>query len=166
MKDIIHLVGSPPTEQNTGSQTGYGLEWEGDWQASRSLRLKGNYAFQRSTDETSNRDAGNAPHHHIYVRAEWKYRPGWMLTPQVNGVAGRKRVSGDTREAIDDYVTLNLTLRRKMQGNPLGLALMVNNVFDTDAREPTQFANGAANIPNDLPLPGRNVLLEVGYDFQ
>lgn len=151
------------TAQNTGSQTGYGFEWEWNWRLNRELKLRGNYAFQRSTDDATNRDAGNAPHHHIYARADWKFMPEWNLTPQLNWVAGRKRVAGDARSQIDDYATVDLTLRRKLKNDPWGLAASLRNLFDADAREPSLAPGG---IPNDLPLPGRNFYLELSYGFQ
>ena len=150
------------TNQNTGSQTGYGLEWEWDWRLNRELKLHGNYAYQRSTDDAANHDAGNAPHHHIYARADWKFMPAWSLTPQLNWVAGRERVAGDARPQIDDYATVDLTLRRKQKSDPWGMAASLRNLFDTDAREPSLAPGG---IPNDLPLPGRNFYLELSYDL-
>ncbi|MBI3345249.1 MAG: TonB-dependent receptor [Gammaproteobacteria bacterium] len=166
--DNIRFVPDPApattsTAQNTGSQTGYGFEWEWNWRLNRELKLRGNYAFQRSTDDATNHDAGNAPHHHIYARAEWKFTPEWNLMPQINWVAGRERVAGDARPQIDNYTTLDLTLRRKQKGEPWGVAGSVRNLFDADVREPSLAPGG---IPNDLPLPGRNFYLELSYNLQ
>ena len=167
MADSIRLVpdaapATTSTNQNTGSQTGYGFEWEWDWRLNRELKLQGNYAFQRSTDDAANHDAGNAPRHHIYARADWKFMPEWNLTPQLNWVAGRKRVAGDARPQIDDYATVDLTLRRKVKNDSWGMAASLRNLFDADAREPSLAPGG---IPNDLPLPGRNFYLELSYDL-
>ncbi len=152
------------TAQNTASQTGYGFEWEWDWRFHRQLKLYGNYAFQHSTDDATGHDAGNAPHHHLYGRADWKFTPEWSLTPQLNWVADRERVAGDTRPKIDDYVTLDVTLRRnKQHSDPWGVAASVHNIFDADAREPSLAPGG---IPNDLPLAGRSFYLELSYDLQ
>ncbi len=166
-KDIIRFVPDPApattiTAQNTGGQNGYGFEWEWDWRLSRELKLRGNYAFQRSTDDATKHDAGNAPRHHIYARADWKFMPEWNLTPQINWVAGRERVAGDARPQIDDYATVDLTLRRKQKNDPWGMAASLRNLFDTDAREPSA---APGSIPNDLPLPGRNFYLELSYDL-
>lgn len=166
--DTIRFVPDPApattsTARNTGSQTGYGFEWEWDWRLNRKLKLHGNYAYQRSTDDAANHDAGNAPRHHIYARADWKFMPEWSLTPQLNWVAGRERVVGDARPQIDDYATVDLTLRRKQKNDPWGIAASLRNLFDADAREPSLAPGG---IPNDLPLPGRNFYLELRYDFQ
>jgi iron complex outermembrane receptor protein len=47
------------------------VEVESNWTVTRELQLSGNYAWQRSTDETNHTDAGYAPHHHLYGRADW-----------------------------------------------------------------------------------------------
>jgi iron complex outermembrane receptor protein len=168
MKDILRYVPDPApattiTAQNTGGQNGYGFEWEWDWRLNRELKLRGNYAFQRSTDDATKHDAGNAPHHHLYLRSDWKFRLGWNLDTQLNWVADRERVVDDARPAIDDYVTVDLTLLHKERSDPWGMAASVRNLFDANAREPSP---APGSIPNDLPLPGRNFYLELSYDFQ
>jgi outer membrane receptor for ferrienterochelin and colicins len=70
--------------QNAGRQHGDGFETELVWDASPSLRLTGNYARQRSIDETTNQDAGNAPRHHLYARADWRFMPRWTLDAHLN----------------------------------------------------------------------------------
>lgn len=167
MQDIIRFVADPApattaTAKNTGSQTGYGLEWEAAWDVTNTWRLSGNYAYQRSTDDATNTDAGNAPHHHIFAHADWRFQPGWSLGTQVNRVADRRRTTGDSRPAVPDYTTVDMTLRRMSKGEPWNMALSVFNLFNVDAREPTV---SPGRIPNDLPLAKRNFMLEVGYDF-
>jgi iron complex outermembrane receptor protein len=167
MSDIIRFVPDPApatsaTAQNTGEQTGYGLEWEFSWRASRNVLFYGNYAFQRSEDESTNTDAGNAPHHQFYLRADWRFRPEWHLTPQVLWIADRERVVGDPRPDPDDYQIVDLTLRRTRIRDHWDAAVSVRNLFDEDAREPSP-APGL--ILNDLPLPGRSFYVELRYLF-
>lgn len=163
MQDIIRFVGSPATAQNVGEQTGHGFEWEWEWKAANTLRLSGNYAWQRSTDEQTGEDAGNAPQQHLYARADWQFRPLWILDTQLNWIADRERVAGDNRPPVDDYTTVDLTLHRKNKADAWSLALSIVNVLDAEAREP---ALAEINIPNDLPLVGRSAYLELSYDFQ
>ena len=169
MNDVIRFVANAdPTTgnsaQNAGHQHGNGLEVEFSWDASTALRLSGNYAFQRSIDESTHQDAGLAPHHHAYLRTDWRFVPGWTLSGQVNWVADRLRQAGDTRPEIADYATADLTLRTTQLGKDWELALSVRNLFNADAREPTA-ASSAINIPNDLPLPGRGAYLELRYQL-
>lgn len=157
MDDILRFVADPApattrTAQNSGSQTGYGLEWEVKWDITKQLRLSGNYAFQRSRDEITGQDAGNAPHHHVYMRTDWKFAPQWILDTQLNWIADRKRVAGDPRPPIDDYTTVDFVLRGKKLWKDWDASVILRNAFDADAREPSP---SPGLIPNDLPLPGR-----------
>ncbi len=167
MKDVIRFVSNADpttgsTAQNAGNQHGRGLELEFTWGAADDLRLSGNYAYQHSIDENTNQDAGLAPHHHAYLRTDWRFIPGWTLSGQVNWVADRMRQAIDSRPKIADYTTADLTLRTTQLRKDWEFAFSVRNLFNVDAREPTA-ESSAANIPNDLPLPGRSLYLELRY---
>ena len=165
MRDILRFVQNPDTSytaQNAGRQHGQGMEVELVWEARSDLRLSGNYAQQRSIDETTNQDAGNAPRHHAYARADWRFMPHMTLDTQLNYVAGRKREPSDPRPAIADYHTVDLTLRSQLRNSDWDFAFKVLNLFDADAREPSP-APGL--IPNDLPLAPREWRLELTHQF-
>jgi iron complex outermembrane receptor protein len=167
MKDVIRFVANADpttgtTAQNAGNQRGNGLELEFTWDATANVRLLGNYAYQHSIDENTNQDAGLAPHHHAYLRTDWRFGPGWTLSGQVNHVADRKRQAGDSRPQIADYTTVDLTLRTVRLHKDLELAFSVRNLFNVDAHEPTSGA-AAVNLPYDLPLPGRSVYAEMRF---
>jgi len=159
MNDIIRNVGG--TYANTGAQNGQGAEFEAVWDASRSLRLTGSYSLQRSIDEATQQDAGYAPHHHIYARADWRFTQNWMTSTQVNWVAERKRSPGDLRPDIADYTTVDLTLRTKNSINGWDFSASIRNMFDADVREPS-LAPGTA-LPNDLPMAPRSVYFQAVY---
>jgi outer membrane receptor protein involved in Fe transport len=165
--DIIRFVFDPETTtrtaQNTGEQIGYGLELEADWQPTRSFRLLGNYSYQRSIDEATDEDAGNAPHHQVYLRADWEFLPDWHFNPQLNWIIDRDRVAGDNRPDIDDYSLVDLTVRRKNIKDHWEIAFAVRNLFDSDAREPSPAM--PVLIPDDLPLAGRSFFGEIRFRF-
>jgi iron complex outermembrane receptor protein len=166
MKDILRFVQDASTgistAQNAGRQHGNGMEVELVWDAAANLRLSGNYALQHSIDETTNQDAGNAPRHHAYARADWRFMPRWTLDTQLNYVADRKREPLDPRPPIADYHTVDLTLRSKNQSSDWDVAFKVLNMFNADAREPSP-APGL--IPNDLPLAGRAWRVELSHQL-
>ncbi|MBI1887133.1 MAG: TonB-dependent receptor [Nitrosomonadales bacterium] len=166
MKDILRFVQDPATgistAQNAGRQNGQGFEVELAWEASQSLRLSGNYAQQHSVDAATDHDAGNAPRHHLYARADWSFMPGWAADTQLNYIAGREREPGDARPAIADYHTVDLTLRNQSRSDDWDFAVTVRNLFDADAREPSP-APGL--IPNDLPLAPREWRFELRYQL-
>ncbi len=144
------------TFQNTGDQTGHGMELEASWNPVPALRLSGNLSLQRSTDEASGKDAGLAPHQRMFARADWNLAPSWSTSMTLNHVAERK--PGDTRPTVADYSTCDLSLRRdKLFGNWEARAT-ITNAFDADAREPSV---APGNIPFDLPLPGRAFAIQL-----
>jgi iron complex outermembrane receptor protein len=166
MHDIIRPVANPApavgtTYQNVGSQHGSGMELEAVWEAGRTLRVSGNYAYQQSIDEASGRDAGYAPHHHLYARADWRVGGDWLLSPQINRVVDRRRAAGDTRPAVPDYTTFDVTARTADTYRQWDLAVSVRNLFDADVREPS-LAPGTA-IPDDLPMAPRSLWLQTVY---
>ena len=167
MRDVIRLTANADpttgsTFRNAGAQTGNGFELEFTWDAATDVKLSGNYAYQRSIDETTHQDAGLAPHNRVYLRADWAFAAGWTISGQVNRVADRKRQAGDTRAPIADYTTTDLTLRTTKLHKDVELAFSVRNLFNVDAREPTAAA-AAINLPYDLPLPRRSFFAELTY---
>lgn len=148
------------TYQNTGDQTGRGVELEAGWDATRTVRFAGHISLQRSTDEASGKDAGLAPHRRLFGRADWRIGGGWQAGAIVNHVAGRQREPGDLRPAIADYTSTDLTLRHDAGSWSVRTTLL--NAFDKDRREPTL---SPGNVPFDIPLPGRALNVELGLRF-
>ncbi|MFZ6653616.1 TonB-dependent receptor plug domain-containing protein [Undibacterium sp. TJN19] len=166
MQDIIRAVpnnvpGTGATFFNTGNQSGHGLEAELNWDVHKDLKLIANYSYQHSLDETSQLDAGYAPHHHLYARADWQINKTWSLTPQLNWVADRKRAAGDNRPPVADYTSLDLSLRTQRGRGNWEFSATVRNLFNADIREPS-LAPGLA-IPNDLPVAPRTIYLQAVY---
>ncbi|TAN66118.1 MAG: TonB-dependent receptor [Methylobacter sp.] len=132
-----------------------------EWKASSTLKFLGNYAVQKSRDEALNHDAGNAPHHQVYLRANWEFMPNWQLTPQAKWIIDRSRVANDNRPAVADYTWVDMTLRRQHIAKHWEVAFSVRNLFDVDAQAP-----GMAVIPNDLPLRVGVFLRKSGLTFK
>lgn len=168
-KDIILFVpdsgATTRTAQNAGSQTGYGLEFEFKWKPVREFSLFGNYSYQKSKDEITNKDSGNSPQQQVFLQAQWSFLPDWDFSTQLNWVIDRQRPPGDNRSDIDDYQTVDITLRRKKIKKSWEVAFTVRNLFDVDVREPSLSGNPAAAIPNDLPMAGRSIAAEVRFQF-
>ena len=168
MSNIIRLVDF--VYQNTGRQTGNGMELEAAWDVSSVVRVSGNYSFQYSIDKAVEHDAGNAPHNQAYARTDWRFMSGWAMDAQVNWIGERTRVTGDTRPALAGYTTVDLTLRTDKSSKGWAFALSVRNLFNADAREPSpyDFTPGShpfISVPNDFPLAGRYGYLQATYTF-
>lgn len=166
--DIIQFVpdssGSTRTAQNAGEQTGYGMEFEVNWSATENLSVTSNFSIQNSTDETMDVPAAKSPEKQFYLRADWILPRDWRVNMQANWVMDRNRVFGDLRPQIDDYIVVDLSVRKRLRKS-FELGLTVNNAFDEDAREPSANAVPMPFIPNDLPLSGRTILGEIRYSF-
>jgi iron complex outermembrane receptor protein len=178
MRDIIRAVANTAgsnltTYQNSGDQTGRGMELETVWDASRSLRLTGNYSYQKSIDVATDTDAGYAPHHHVYARGDWRFTDGWMASAQVNWVIERERAAGDTRPDVPNYNTVDLTVRTARSKGEWNFAASIRNLFNATVLEPSLFAAPVAGhpeiptslIPNDLPQAGRSFYLQAVYSL-
>ncbi|MGS2724553.1 TonB-dependent receptor plug domain-containing protein [Porticoccus sp. GXU_MW_L64] len=172
--DIILFEPDPAGRraQNAGEQSGYGLELNAEWEVSDQFTLSGNLSWIDTTDERTGTSAGNSPEQQIYLRSDWQLAPGWHLNVQANWVAGRERVAVDIRPEIDDYLIVDSTLRFAPDNRDWEFALIVKNLFDEDAREPSPGGDITAIpvplpafIPNDLPLAGRAVFGEFRYRF-
>ncbi|MFA7293716.1 MAG: TonB-dependent receptor, partial [Rhodocyclaceae bacterium] len=178
MKDTIRampnaVAGTGSTFTNTGKQNGRGAELELVWDLSRTVRFTGSYSNQKTIDEATNTDTGYAPHHHVYARADWRFAGNWLLSPQLNWVAERKRAVGDTRPAVSDYTSADLTLRAERGKGQWSFAASIRNLFNATAREPTLYAAAVPGrpdiptslIPYDLPLPERSFYLQAAYSL-
>ncbi|HBD12800.1 MAG TPA: TonB-dependent receptor, partial [Porticoccaceae bacterium] len=168
-KDIIQYVtdisGGTRTAQNEGEQNGHGIEFEANWEVNDWLTVLTNYSWQDSEDENTDTDAANAPEQQFYIRGMAELPHEVDLNIQVNSVMDRNRAFGDVRSDIDDYTTVDVTLRKRFAGDQLELSLLAKNLFDEDAFEPSLNATPVPLIPNDLPLAGRRILGEVRYKF-
>lgn len=158
LANVNPITGS--TAQNTGGQTGRGFELEASWNPNSELRLSTSYSVQKTTDDSTKLDAGLAPHKRLYLRSDWRFAPAWSVSANLNHVADRLREPGDKRPTIADYSLVDLSLRRERLWSNWNVSVSVRNLFNRDAREPT-FAPG--NVPNDIPLPGRAVWLQLEY---
>ena len=162
---LIDYVADPApattkTAQNARDQKGQGFEIESEWMASDTLRILANFSYQHSTDSSNGAVVPDVPAMKFYANAHWKFMPGWSLDGQYFWVGDRHRADNDTRPEIADYDIVNLTLRRKNILKHWDFAVAVRNLFDEDAREPSQPA-----IPNDFPLEHRSFWAELRYTF-
>ncbi|MCK4620832.1 MAG: TonB-dependent receptor [Desulfuromonadales bacterium] len=162
--DLIEFVpdanGTTRTAQNERDQKGYGFEVEMIWNARKNLQIHGNYAWQHSEDSATGKRIADAPGQQAFLSASWAFLPLWSLNPQINWVADRKRAADDSREEINDYTLVHLTLHRKEIYNHWDFSLAIRNLLDEEAYEPS-----TATIPDDYPLEGRSCWAEISYRF-
>jgi outer membrane receptor for ferrienterochelin and colicins len=162
---VPNASGTASIAQNARDQKGHGFEIEAEWLVTDTLRLRGNVAYQQSKDKKTGEIVPDAPGLEFYGNAHWKFLPDWSLDGQYFWVGDRHRAEGDPRPKIKDYDLVNLTLRRKNILKHWEFAVAVRNLFDEDAREPSQYSEPIIPIPNDYPLEGRSFWAELRYTF-
>ncbi|MBQ0712522.1 MAG: TonB-dependent receptor [Porticoccus sp.] len=171
-EDIIQFVpvgGGASEAQNNGEQTGHGVEFETTWQAFRDLELSSNFSWQKSEDRNLDADAAHSPEKQLYMAANWQPTELWNIHVQANWVMDRNRAAGadDFRSDIDNYALVDLTIRRKSLWDHVDIALLVKNLFDEGAREPSLAGGVGFPVPieDDLPLAGQTISGEIRYNF-
>lgn len=145
--------------QNLNSQKGYGIEMESRWRPSDPLLFSVAFAWQHSEDMRTGESIADAPGRQLSLSLLWKLKPSWSVYGSANWVADRERAAGDVRSEISDYTIVNATLRRSL-GQQWELAASLRNLFDKDAREPSD-----GKIANDYPLEGRSLYAEIRYNL-
>ena len=113
-------------------------------------------------DQTTQQDAGYAPHRHVYGRADWRFASAWFVSGQLNWVAERKRAAGDARPDVPDYTSVDVALHADRTRQGWDFSASIHNLLDADIREPSKKDSG---ITYDLPMPGRTLWLQVRYSL-
>ncbi len=170
IKDLIENSPKPGinalVSSNIGEREGSGLEWELTWKASHDFNITGNYAFQDARDTQNGGSVGDSPRQKIFVMGQWQASEHWQVSTTINWVADRHRVKNDPRGKIDDYVMTDLIITQRNALKDWGFELIVRNLFDVDAREPSPYAATApkgAVMPDDYPLASRGFFLSMFY---
>lgn len=160
-KRLIEFVLQPATgvqlAENVGTRRGTGAEFSGRWQVMPGLSADFNYSYVDEKNEWS-RPQPDVPRQMAYLGAHWQPNHEYHTYLGAKWVADRARAFGDTRPPIRDYVWGTARLERRFEN--LSLSLTIENLFDVDAREPS---NGS--IPGDYPLAGRQWILEANWRF-
>lgn len=151
--------GTLSTFRNNGGQNGYGTELEWNWQLAEKLGVTGNYAWQNAQSENTHSRVAGVPEHHVYVALQWRLFPQWQLQPQLNWIGGRLDPL-DPGRSLDDYETIDLTLRGKKLFGHLNLSASLRNALDANNFEPAP-----VQLPENLPLPGRSFYFEASVNF-
>jgi len=165
--EIDDIIRFAPMANNGDGQTGRGFEFELEWELNSLTHVVGNFTYQCAEDEFVDESAADAPQQQVYLRLDRQLAPNWYFSGQLNSVMDRKRAAGDSRSDIDDYTTLDVTLKGEELLSGVTLAVSVFNLTDADVREPGLYdaLSGTVAIPYDLPLPGRSFMLTVSKNW-
>ena len=147
IKDLIAIPSGTVTYKNGGNQNGYGTELEWNWKIAEQWNVMGNYAWQNARNNTTNSRVTGVPEHHVYTAVRWQFLPQWQIQPQINWVGGRKNLPTDHRP-LQDYETIDLTLRGQKLLGHLNMAASIHNLFDANNFDPASPAAVAAKHSN------------------
>ena len=158
MIDYIDNGDGTKTAQNFNSIKGQGVELEANWKINKEWSIIANYAYQKTTNEETDKQQPYIPRQQFFLDVRWSFMPDWLAAAQLNWIGDRKRADGDTRKDIDDYTLVNMSLRRKNIAKYWEIAASIKNLFNEDAREPSD-----GSIFDDYPMNERSVFIELRY---
>ncbi len=169
-KDLIEAIpdeGEPTsTTQNARDQEGRGYEIEVDWKPMDTLHVSSSFSWQQARDDATDDPIAYIPQRQFTTNVYWQLYEKWFINSQLNWVGDRERTQTDTRSLISNYTLIDLNIIRKDVVKNLDMGLMIRNLADRDAREPSEpGAPGLIEFPNDFPLESRSVTFEIRYDF-
>ncbi len=148
-------IAAPYQFKNFDQYVTRGVDLEAQWQASKTFWLSASMSHMQEVDSPL-RDLG-IPLQQAFLRADWAFLPKWNWDLQANWFDGRP-VYG-SRVQIDSYTLANTTVRY-VHDKQWEFAASIRNMLDVDAADYSH-----KNIPNNLPLPGRNFFGEIRYKF-
>jgi iron complex outermembrane receptor protein len=160
LRDLIEyqtIEGGIQEAINIGEQTNWGAELSVSWKPIPTVKIIGHLSYLKAEDQTGVAIA-NIPTQTTYLQANWKINQNWQLFINHKWINERNRVVTDTRANLAGYNWINARLAWQHQN--LTVALMANNLGDKQAKEPS-----TGSISDDLPLHGRLVMLELGYQY-
>jgi outer membrane receptor for ferrienterochelin and colicins len=163
--DLISETTDPlRTFENSAGANGYGFELITAYRFNEQLSFDVNYTFLQLDPRSDSNDSFvvGAPQHDIFTQINWAFIKDWHVNLSSDWILGRQRATSDRRAAIDDYVLVNLALRRDNLLDGLGLTFKVNNLFDVEASHPS--INGTA-VPYDYPIAGIAFMGQVEMSF-
>ena len=154
------------TYENSGTQQGYGVEAEIDWQLVQNLNLSANYAWQYNRLIEKGIEAPFAPSKQIYTRLIWNMTNFWLLIPELHYLGSRPRDLGETRNAVKISTRLDLMLKYQNHYENWDFTVRMRNLLNEGLREPSignSSITGGAALANDIPMEGLRIIAEFRY---
>ncbi|MFT4924854.1 MAG: outer membrane receptor for ferrienterochelin and colicins [Phenylobacterium sp.] len=159
IRHVLDPVQNVNRAQNVGQQKGRGGELSLRWKPRANITINANYSRLHATDDVGV-DVADVPKQMGYLSINWGINQHWNGFIDSKWVAERMRASSDLRPKIDNYLHCSARLAHKNLFPGLTLALIAKNLFNEDARAPSD-----GRIADDYPLAGRQWLFELNYVF-
>ena len=159
-KDQISNSTADPEFKNLVDTDIYGLELEYKGNLTPNDQLYVNYSYVEGEDN-SGVSLSNVAHHLAKGYYIFNFNDSFSFSTIAKHVGAKRRVSGDDRDKVDAYTTLDASVRYENKRHEYSLTLSLKNIFDEDVRYPSQ--------PNtyyeDYRQEGRNFLVAFTKEF-
>jgi len=157
--DQIDNINSDHIYQNSSESDIYGFECELKLPIGLHDTLYANYSY---VDGQENQDEplSNSATHMLkgFYRHQFNESIDYALIGKY--VGSKERAAYDSRESLDAYATLDMTLGYQTP-KKLSLRLSIKNIFDADVKYPSS----PYNYDNDFPQEGRSVMVTLTKVF-
>lgn len=158
--DFVPSLQGTQVAQNALDQTGYGAEFEVDWELNSTITVGANYAYQMSKNDDTGSQIPYAPVHQASAFGTLKFLSQWSLYSEINWIGKRRRDALDNRPDVSDYALVNANIRRSNVMDMFDFSVTVRNIFDKKAYEP-----GPIELSDDYVLEGRSIWAEISMHF-
>ncbi|WP_373002453.1 TonB-dependent receptor plug domain-containing protein [Sulfurimonas sp.] len=164
-KDQIYNTAADPTYRNVVDTDIYGFEFEYKGNLTSSDQLYFNYAYVRGTsyikDEDKSESLPNVANHLAKGYYIYNISNSLSLSGLAKYIGSKERVSGDTRDTLEAYSTLDTSLNYKNKKYNYTIALSLKNIFDATVKYPSP----PKTYSEDYEQEGRNFLIALTKKF-
>ena len=158
LTSAVSVSPNPVAFTNADKINGIGFESEGRYVLNDDLDFSVNYSYHGVSNSNQ---TGLLPEHMIKALINWEFSKGWLIGTQLNWIGERRRPANDPRSNLSGYFIAGITLSTKI-AKPLEFTLRANNIFGTNAKEPSLNPN---LLPGDVPINDRSILGQIKWSF-
>jgi len=155
---ISSVSATPVAFVNTPKINGICRVTEARYAFNDQLNLSVNYSYHGVSNSNQ---TGLLPEHMFKALINWEFSKDWRLGTQLNWIGERQRPANDSRPNLTGYFIAGLTLSTQI-AKPFELTLRANNIFGTNAKEPSL---NPILLPGDVPILERSILGQIKWSF-
>ncbi|TAN39279.1 MAG: TonB-dependent receptor [Nitrospirae bacterium] len=166
MDDLIvrDLSTSPATYANLGRAESKGIEAVLSGKYSHDNYWKIAYSWQDPRDSYTGERIAFVPSNRASASLNYGFSKYLVSHVDVLWTGPRPRPSGDTRDEVASYTTVDLTMTLRNIYKTLEIQAAIHNLLNEKYEDP-DLSGASRYIPNDFPREGISALLRVSYKF-
>jgi len=119
------------------------------------------YTYQKGINTKTDENIIGMANHTAFAGINYGFSNNLNISLYANYIGIRERASIDTRENLDGFTLLNLSIQKKELFKNFNVQISAYNLLDSDFRVP----DVSGKIYNDYPLEGINFFAEISYKF-